>query len=280
MALGLRERCLWIDGRSVARRARRLAISCAVLSAWLPAAGAHAGVIYFNDAAAFVTAPSGSVAGFKYRVSNSNFDMSLDRGGGTSAGNFISAGLGSTSQLSGREYDILITHQPGEGFTFSMTSGATTTRLHWGTNAPAGATSAATIGGSAPGAAFNTLTIESRASLSGSTMAFSAITFASPTLTLGSGAMVDGIVTPSTRGPYDTTNGNYTQRISADTDLSQHAWTLGARVTATRLAGGGGDESLRFVVGAGMGAYVPSPMGAGVLGLAALFTLVLRARRA
>ncbi len=237
-------------------------------------------MIYLNDASASGTALTTGVAGFKYRVSNTNFDMTVDRGVGTSAGNFISAGLGNTSQLSGRAFDIVITNQPGEGFTFTMTSTLGTTRLHWGTNAPSGSTSAATIGGAAPGAAFNTLVLESRASLASSTLEFSGLSFTSPTLTTGAGSLVAGIVTPSTRGPYDTVNGAWTQRISADTDLSQHAWTLAARVTATRLAGGGGDESLKFTVSAGMGVHVPNTASSVSLAMVACGVLVRRARRA
>lgn len=237
-------------------------------------------MIYFNDASAMGSQLSMGVAGFKYRVSNTNFDMSLDRGGGTSAGNFISAGIGNASQLSARVFDIIIAHQPGEGFTFMMSSTLGTSRLHWGTNPPAGSTSAATIAGTAPGAAFNTLVIESRAGLASSTLQFSGLSFSSPTLSFGGGTLLAGIVSPTSRGPYDSSNGSWTQRVSADTDLSKHAWTLSAQVTATRPAGSGGDESLKFTVSAGMGASVPNTASAACLALAGCGVMIRRGRNA
>lgn len=237
-------------------------------------------MVYMNDASAFTSPMSTSVAGFKYRVSNTNFDMSLDRGGGTSSGNFMSAGLGNTNQLSGREFDILITNTPGEGFTFTMTSTHGTSGLYWGSNAFAGSTSAATIAGTSPGASFNTLAIDARASLSGSVLDCSNLFFSSATLSLGGGLLVPGFVWPSTREPYDAANGTWSQRVSADTDLSQHAWTLAARVTATRPAGSGSDETLKFTVSAGMGLHVPTTASSATLAIAACGVMIRRERRA
>ncbi|MDX2131456.1 MAG: hypothetical protein SFY69_05350 [Planctomycetota bacterium] len=249
----------------------------------MPPSTVRAGVVYLNDA--YATSFGARVAGFKYRVSNTNFDVSLDNGGGTSVlGAYLTGAIGNTSQLSGVTYELVVAHEVGEGFTFSMTpAGAASPArvLFWGPGQPpAGATSAVTLGGVHTGGAFNTLLIEARATLNGSTMAFSQLSFTSPTLTIAGGGFETGSVTPATRGPSDTVDGMWTQRISADADLSAHDWTFSARVTATRNPGGGGDEALRFTVGAGTGTVVPSAGGETMLATAGLLLAMWRRRGA
>lgn len=112
----------------------------------LASTAANAGLVYVNPTSMSGTVNSTEV-GAKYRLSNSNWDMSLDNGAGTSSSsNFLSAGLGNNNQLSGRTYSFTLTHTAGQGFVFTMldTASNAATTLSWGTFAsPPGGTTAA-----------------------------------------------------------------------------------------------------------------------------------------
>lgn len=252
---------------------RPLHALCAVLaSVAFGAVSASAASVYVNSPLVTSYAPNATVGGMKYRISNGNFDLSLDRGTDTSgpAGSFISAGLGNHSFLNGAAYDFTVQHVAGEGFIVTMTrvgvgSGAT---LSWGTfTAPPGGTTAATLNGIAPGAAFNAIGIESVASAGNRSAVLSNLSFASGTVPVADGSFAG----------TTTTNGNspQTQLVVADDDLSLSSWTLAGRITLSRV-GVGGDESvklrLRFVDAAVT--IVPEPataalLAAGLLGLTA-----------
>jgi hypothetical protein len=252
---------------------RPLHALCAVLaSVAFGAVSASAASVYVNSPLVTSYAPNATVGGMKYRISNGNFDLSLDRGTDTSgpAGSFISAGLGNHSFLNGAAYDFTVQHVAGEGFIVTMTrvgvgSGAT---LSWGTfTAAPGGTNAATLNGIAPGAAFNAIGLQSVASAGNRSAVLSNLSFVS-----GAVDVADGSFAGTT-----TTNGNspQTQLVVADDDLSLSSWTLAGRITLWGF-GGGGDESVKLrlsFVDAAV-TIVPEPataalLAAGLLGLTA-----------
>lgn len=113
----------------------------------LASTAANAGLVYVNPTSMSAGTVNSTEVGAKYRLSNSNWDMSLDNGAGTSSSsNFLSAGLGNNNQLSGRTYSFTLTHTAGQGFVFTMldTASNAATTLSWGTFAsPPGGTTAA-----------------------------------------------------------------------------------------------------------------------------------------
>ncbi len=235
---------------------------------------ASAGTYWVNSPLAPFDEIGGSSAQAKYRLSNTNWDHSVDYGNGTNPGQFIQSGLGNNAQLSARTYDFRFEHIAGEGFISTMTDVTnpqnlgTPSILSWGsfTN-PTGGTTTAQLNGFAPGAAFNGLLIEARASRAGSSMSWSNLSFVGGGLNLADGAWASGLVDPSTSGPGDAPGFHY-QRLVADTDLSQVDWVFTARVQGVRDSSASGDETVRFVVSAKN--YIPTPGAAGVMALVAL----------
>ncbi len=244
------------------------------------AGAAHAANVYINSSQVNISSEF-AVAQAKYRLSQGNFDQSLDNGTGTNPGAFIQTNLGNNSFLSGLTYNITLEHRAGQGFIFTMNDGSTTSVLSWGTFAstPAGAT-ATTLNNVAPGSSFNGLLIEARASRANSSFAFSNMSFTAAGTTVVDGAFDAGSITPTTQGPgYSGLSdplGFYTQKLISDTDLSTLNWTFSATVTGSRDASAGGDETVRFVVGAKNYTYtttvapLPGPAALGIAGLGAL----------
>ena len=264
-------------------RARTMG-SLALLATFAAAPVANAGLIYINSPLVSGSWTGGSVAQAKYRLSHANWDQSLDRGTGTSSGNFISNDLGNNRANSAKSWTFSFSHLPGEGFVFSMTDPASssTSNLSWGSfeSAPSGKTTSR-INGSSPGAPFNALTLEARATRSGSSMNFADLRFTSPTLTLADGEFTSGTVTPWTRHAGDP-NGVFSQRLVADTDLSRHQWTLSGSLRGERDTSAGGDETVRFVIGASNFEVqiqaVPGPGGVAFASVIGVMFLLRRAR--
>lgn len=89
-----------------------------------------------------ITALDTLVLGAKYRMSRTNFDQSLDSGGGTSnvpgGPNFIQRDLGNNGDLNNRTYGFSLRNIAGQGVVFSMTSPSNSvSSLAWGDFAPA-----------------------------------------------------------------------------------------------------------------------------------------------
>ncbi len=243
---------------------------------------AGAGMIFINSPNAQVSSVVATHAQAKYRLSNTNFDQSLDRGAGTTSGNFISAGLGTNAQLSARTYEFALENRPGEGLVFTLTNqtGLASSVLSWGTFSTAtGGTSVPTIGSQSAPTDFNALLIEARATRAGSSLSFSGLAFDAPGLTLADGAFVSGTVNPSVGGPGSAL-GVFTQRLVSDSNLAAQAWTFRGLVSASRDSTSSGDETVKFTVGAQqvVATFVPS---AGTATSIALATggLALRRRR-
>ncbi|HBY61197.1 MAG TPA: hypothetical protein DEH78_15350 [Solibacterales bacterium] len=213
-----------------------------LLCAFFPLCAAHGSMIYINsDLVSGYTAVS-TVVGAKYRLSPTGFDetLGLTASGGNPASR-ININLGNLTFLSGRTYDLELQHLTGQGFIFRMTNGAATNTLSWGTftTTPPG-TNAAQLRGTAPGAAFNALVFNARAIRNPSSMAFSGLTFTSPTLTTSTGAFLAGsVATPGT-----TTS---TQLLVSPLNLATHNWTVRGRVTGVR-GGNGGDDDVWFTI--------------------------------
>ena len=238
----------------------------------LGAGAASAASVYVNSPLVTSYAPIATVGGFKYRISNGNFDLSLDSGSDTSgpAGSFVSANLGNHSFLNGAAYDFTVQHVAGEGLIVTLTrvGGGGGATVSWGTfTTPPGGTNAATLNGVAPGTAFNSISLQSVASGGNRSATISNLTFTSGTVGLG-----DGSFAGST-----TTNGNtpQTQLVVADGNLALESWTLAGRIVLSKVAVGG-DESVKLRLGFVDAAVtiVPEPTTAALVALGLLGLLV------
>lgn len=259
-------------------RACTVTAGALVLLAWQ--GSALGGMIFINSAQAQVSSVTGTVAQAKYRLSNTNWDQSLDRGTGTSSGNFISLGLGNNAQLSTRTYEFSLENRPGQGLVFTMTDQTTlaSSVLSWGVFSTAtGGTSVPTIASQSVPTNFNSLWIEARSTRTGSSLSFSGLSFAGSGLTLADGSFAAAVINPSVGGPGNAP-GVYTQRLVSDTNLGAQAWTFRGLVSASRDSTSSSDESVKFTVGAQqvVATFVPSAgTGAGL----ALAAGLLAARR-
>ncbi len=245
----------------------------------LASTAANAGLVYVNPTSMSAGTVNSTEVGAKYRLSNSNWDMSLDNGAGTSSSsNFLSAGLGNNNQLSGRTYSFTLTHTAGQGFVFTMldTASNAATTLSWGTFAsPPGGTTAAALNGQTPNGSFNSLLLEAKAGGNNASMQFSNLAFTSATLLNGGGSWQNGTLTPSTSGPGQAA-GTWSQRLIADSDMSQHTWTLSGLLHGTRTGSSGGDELTKITISGQDVAVVPTP---GAMALLLTAGLVARRRR-
>ncbi len=272
----------------------------------LAAAPASAGTIHLNDPAITVTGINTIVVGAKYRLSPTNFDQSLDSGGGTGTvggqPNFLSVNLGNLTALNGATYGFVFEHRAGQGFIFTMTNaaGASNTQA-WGTFAPpvAADQSAALLPALAatgqvpgtplaPGLPFNALHLEARATSSGTTapvVSYSELSFITPGLAQV-GSLVSGFaLTPGTGGGNvnfpDPDADYHSQWFVADSNLALFDWTLAGKVRFDVTGSGALDERVRFGISGKEvsftgGGVVPEPAtwamliaGFGMVGLAA-----------
>jgi hypothetical protein len=273
----------------------------AVLTAVLTfgAAAAVADTVYLNTAAYGQPQILASVAGAKFRLDSTNWDMALHSGTGTNApqpgpaADFVQANL--TNSLNPVTYQFTLTHQAGIGFTYSMTNGSSGQTLSWGSGL--GGTNVGTLQrqtGSGldginhtPTDSFNFLLLEARAQRNDanpnnepdSQLSFSNLMFNGVGLST-SGSLVSGTTTENTPGSAWTPPGQgveagrYWQFLYSDVDLSQYDWTFSADVTAMATTNSG-QESLRFELTAKNVTPVPLPAGvwlllSGLTGLAAL----------
>jgi hypothetical protein len=278
----------------------------AVASVTLFATGAaHSANVYLNDSAYANAQVLNSVAGAKYRLDGTNWDMALHSGTGTNdpqpaPADFVQADLGNLGALSGTTFHFVVEYEVGKGFTFSLTDPSNTTRtLSWGDSALGGTnvtTLQRTINGQLDGIAhgptddpFNFLIIEARAQRGAgdsnppepdSVMTFSNLSFSGTGLTTSGPGLVAGAMNENTAGSAWTPagvgveNGRYWQFLYSDADLSDYDWTFSADVSGF-ATGNSPQESLRFELTAKNVAPVPLPAGVWLLlsGLAGLATL-------
>jgi|GEM_PF-2131817 len=85
-----------------------------------------------------VTSIGNLVMGAKYRVSPTNFDLSLDSGGGTQGFNTISTNVGNLAALHNVTFGFSLRNIAGQGIVFSLTSPSNVVRsAAWGSFSPA-----------------------------------------------------------------------------------------------------------------------------------------------
>lgn len=242
-----------------------------------------AGTYYVNSSdVSVLTAPTGSQVGAEFRLSPAAFDLSMNPGGGTGVfpdpnPDFLATHLGNLSAMSGVTFDFTLEHRLGQGFVFSVTREGTglTKVLAWGDGfspaVPANATRSASLRGETPSfsdggaeTSFNALSLQARATLSGSSLTFSDLGFWSPTLLAGTGSFQSGTVTPLTDDPWVDPSGTlpatgyWRQLLVADEDLADHNWTLSGSLNGTR-SGIGQDDAVHFVIeGVNVSATFPS----------------------
>lgn len=216
---------------------RRALVPLAMLAGITLAAGsASSASLYVNSAQVTSYSPNATVGGIKFRISNGDFDVSLDAG--DENGSRISADLGNYSFLNGSAYDFTLQQVAGEGLILTLTpaAGGAATTLSWGTfTTPPGGANAPTLGGAVPGALFNAVEIQSLASGGNRTADLSNLTFTS-----GSVGTADGSFAATA-----TTNASATQLAVADADLALSSWTLSGRIALSK-PGAGGDENVKL----------------------------------
>jgi hypothetical protein len=198
-----------------------------------------------------------SVAQMKYRMSHTNWDQSIDNGPGTAdPANFIQANLGNVPRLDGTSFIYTIDHIAGEGITFRLEEtpppkdGHIDSTLSWGTFAvPPAGLNAPLLNGIAPGAPYNVIEVEGRATRDGSTLRVTYLGFQSlsPNLMVsGSLPAGDISINPAFVGAGGLP-GFDRRFLIADGDLSATSWRLQVLVTGERDASAAGDETVRLV---------------------------------
>jgi hypothetical protein len=200
-----------------------------------------------------------SAGGAKYRLSHSNWDMSLSTDGGTFAGNFISHGVANVNHLNNLPMAFTLENLAGEGVIYSLAGGSYSKRLAWGSfvEDPCAAyskgqcTTVKTINGDAAPVSFNAIHLAMRASRwvsgkSGSSMAWANLSLFG--LTLQGDPLADGSVATTSSGKAGgtllaATAGRW---LIADANLAALDWKLSADVTGMRDISASGDEMVRF----------------------------------
>jgi hypothetical protein len=237
------------------------------------ASQAVAGQIYINSPLVIVESTD-TVANAKYRLSNNNFDLSIDNSPSTfTPADQVTAGLGNRATLSGRTFDFVLQHVAGEGIIFSATdSGSIGATVSWGTfGTTPGGNNEAALNGILPPTEFNSLLIGARASqvvdAGSSSFEYENLAFSGSGLSIVDGAFTSGTVTPTSGDPL----GFSFQRLFADVNLADFDWTLTGTITGTKF-GNGGDETVRFNVGFQQveASVVPEPSTLAMAGLGIL----------
>jgi hypothetical protein len=265
-------------------------------------APAYADTVYLNSSPDFVPQVQHSVAGARYRLDGTNWDMALHSGTGTNnaepaPADFVQAELGSLTTLNNAAFRFTVDHLAGTGFTYTMTDLSTNagSTLSWGAGLPrmnVGTLQRWTGAGldgidHAPTDPFNFLLIEARAQRNNvaipaepdSSITFSNLVFSSEDLST-SGSLVPGSTDENTPGSVWTPPGigseagRYWQFLYSDVDLSRHDWTFSADVSGSATTNSG-QELLRFELTAQNVTPVPLPAGvwlllSGLTGLAGL----------
>jgi hypothetical protein len=254
------------------------------------AGSALGGQVWLNSSKIQGITETGSVGQAKFRLSQTNFDMTIDRGQGTNVGQFIAANLGTNGQLNNVAFNFVLQHIAGEGLVFSMTNTNTTatSKLSWGSfTTPPGGTTTVMLGGERvagpanPNAArrsFNALRLDAQANRTnppGSQMKFQNLVFNG--LPVADGALNNGMVTTPSGGPASA---NIVQWVVSDTNLAAVNWTLTGTLTGYRDTAVGGDEQVKFTIGEKQIDFTIIPLPAGVaLSLAGLGVVGLRRQR-
>ncbi|MEW4568956.1 PEP-CTERM sorting domain-containing protein [Tautonia sp. JC769] len=273
---------------SLVKRSRVVTLAIA-LTAMM---AAHARALQINATTSPNLLSETGVAGAKYRLSQGNFDMSLDDGSGTTRINnqdtFIQKNLGNNGTLSGATFSFQLEHVAGQGFVFSMTSPASvTTTLAWGSGSsfpPSGpnVTSVETIRGNNAPSSFNALQLNARASRDPSYMAFEDLVFTSSATQTGTlvtnGRVGTGSIGSPASGP-DFGTSVFEQWLIADGNLGDLDWTLSGKLTGARDSIAGGDETVRFLVNMKQVTLVPEPSTFAIAGLSGLAMLGYGLRR-
>lgn len=228
----------------------------------------------------------GGVGGAKYRLSNTNWDMSLSGAGGTFAGNFISHGLGNVSALNGLSLLFTLENIAGEGVIYNLSGGSYNKRLAWGTFGTDPCTgfsggnciAVTTINSKTVPTNFNALHLALTSTrfvlnTSGSSMSFSG--FSSSGLTLSGIPIFSGSVgTDSAGKAAGSLKAQTADRwLVSDMNLASVNWKLSANVAGSRDAGTG-DETVRVFTDFKQLA-VPEPGAAVYLTTAGAFFLAM-----
>jgi hypothetical protein len=212
-----------------------------------------------------------AVAGFKYKIDNTNWDMALHNGTGTgSAGTFKQAALGNRAQLDNRNLGFEIDYNTSTGFLFKITGAPTGTQtLSYNFTE--------TLGGSQL-SSFDSLQLELRALTGAAVPVGSFIELTNLTFT---GLSTTGSFSSPFIATATGSNGTDVKVYNKidGIQLSDYNWKLSGNVKAD-LNGGTASpgEAIRFEVLAKQSAPIPEP-GALALALPAALSLGAMVRR-
>jgi hypothetical protein len=259
----------------------------------------HADVYVNQTGMTFITPPTGTTFGAKYRPSQTSWDMSLGTTLDTAtSATYVQANLGNVAALHNQDLNFTLEHFPAGGsltggFIWSLVSPGTTPTFNqtesWGTFAttPAGI-NAATLQTSttntaqlAPTAAFNTLKIEARGLNNGvpvGEMQFSNFQLTGTGLGSTIGSFDTATANASTTGPtyfgQTSTVSEYAQWVYSTDNLATKYWKLTGTVKGIKNYTTG-DERVRFQISGLTAQVAPEPS---TLALIALGVLLGRRR--
>lgn len=249
---------------------RVAAVGVLCVTGFLCAGGvARAGLVYVNSPLASVdtTQPVTSVGHARYLLSHGNYDQNIHNGvGGVSNSTIASRQLGNVNALTGRAFDFVLENRAGQGLIFTLTApaegsrGAVSSMIAWGTFSPTITGELPTIGGVAPGAAFNVISLWARADRAGASMSFENLAFSSGDLAVAHGTFHAGVasrnganeatgVLTSPGAPVVSAFSSYTQTLMTDGDFATANWTLTGRITGVRDANSAGEAAVAFQIG-------------------------------
>lgn len=253
------------------------------------AGSTRAGLVYVNSSLASVdtSQPMTSAGHARYLLSHGNYDQNLHNGvGGVSNSTIASRQLGNVNALTGRAFDFVLENRAGQGLIFTLTApaegsrSAVNSRIAWGTFGPTITGELPTIGGVAPGAAFNVISLWARADRAGASMSFENLAFTSGDLTVADGTFYAGVASrnsadqptgmlTSTGAPVVSAFSSYTQTLITDGDFASANWTLTGRITGVRDANSAGEAAVAFQIGLSQARVgtptIPEPAMLGVL---------------
>ena len=249
---------------------------------FLLSASAEAASVYINSSLVTAGGAGTNAAQVKIRAGrNAGWDSALGNKVNFSTANSLQQNL--TSNFSaGQTYTFTLENRPGQGLIYTITpSGGATSTTAWGKfSSPVSGTVLTSLNGRTPPAAFNTITLENRATLAGSSAKVTDLVFSGPGI--ADGGWANSTMTPGAAGNAGT--GINRQTLYSDGNLAQSAWTMSGNVTLTRPNSTGSAEAVRTLVQLRQTPLsiaalpVPEP-GTTLSGVLAAGSLLLRRRR-
>lgn len=212
----------------------------ACLAATCVAVEARAATVRLVEPAFVQTVSGSTVADFRYRLSNTNWDIAIAPNGNPISG-FASVDAGDNSALSGNSYAFSLVHTAGVGYAFTWFG------LNGSDRTVSFTTADGTKGGVAATDAFNTISIGPNARAVGrpgntGAASLGGLIFSAPSL--GSTILVPDFAATATQGGAQ--DGLVERFIVADHNLALVDWTLSGVATLAAVGFGNTDERVKL----------------------------------